>query len=664
MLRFGFVLKNRRWARTPRRNFTSSGRGDAHKREGVSAFNKKPNLNATNLLKYGSLALSIFGVAIYLSNKKGKEETPSLVLRVDGEGVTPPQDMHQLEDEDGVSQDKTGDLAHHLKNDATHPIDGHDESTHTKQSDDKDTDKLHLVIDVDLVQEADAKGGADVTVGVHLNPEDNVKSVVDIIQTSEGTQPLIEQPQALLSESQGDGESEGGDGSLMQELIPVQIQDQLIPIEQATELPDITTQTPGEIQHSTIEQDNTAQPLNAEPLLEEPQTDQQPVTPEVEEVTTNQGDLNQEAPVDPTGQELTIDQEPPIDPEKVKRRSAIEKWRDFQLALINLLEEELKEVEEDLRNESQFGEVWSPFFEELARTSVIQIVEEIEHRKKLLTQESDQYIGELREMGDFQYISKQLKEHKRKRTTAWIEGLHDQYIGKMDNLREHFNSHLQTQNSHAEKLWDEMRAYTNAYSENTHKLQQDAELIGKQTSDHAEHMEKVLEMVKVASLFVQLRDKINKGESFVAEIENMKKANPDPLLLNLLNEIPQAAAVNGTRSVEQMNQQLYEIQNSQLEILTDKEGFLPVLKAYLKSLLVPVPEGLVPGMDPISVLSRAHYHLEMGSQELAVNELQNLTGPPAKIISPWLAQAQTNKEVAITIQKLHQQIVQGLKEKK
>jgi len=149
--------------------------------------------------------------------------------------------------------------------------------------------------------------------------------------------------------------------------------------------------------------------------------------------------------------------------------------------------------------------------------------------------------------------------------------------------------------------------------------------------------------------------KLKREKPYEEELSLVKQANRDVNILPTL-EIISHSANNGVKSINHLQRDFSAIYDTNYIALNAGGNFFGTIKACVTYYFAPKlhDEGLVPGDDPKSIITRAQHFLNKGSLGKTITELKHLPKPLATIFQQWMEDASKRIEADTHFPKIEQ----------
>ena len=161
---------------------------------------------------------------------------------------------------------------------------------------------------------------------------------------------------------------------------------------------------------------------------------------------------------------------------------------------------------------------------------------------------------------------------------------------------------------------------------------------------------------KVSVATMQLTNRIERPGSLSAEVQALRAAGRgDRVIEAALESIPLEVEEHGCSSLGGLRSRFTRVRREARRagmVPSEMSGMVGHMFGVLCAAVYIQPEGLVPGDDIESVLSRAQFYLDSGDLLRAVRQVECLEGMPLRICQSWLEAARGRLVVSQSLQVL------------
>jgi len=152
-----------------------------------------------------------------------------------------------------------------------------------------------------------------------------------------------------------------------------------------------------------------------------------------------------------------------------------------------------------------------------------------------------------------------------------------------------------------------------------------------------------------------LSQTVQQGRPFSAELDNvLKTSGEQDIVKQSIHSLPENVSKVGIPTVDQLRNDFKRVvpEGRRLELLREsKDNSWTKVLSVISAPTSGSEKSLITG----DVFARAEFYLERGNVESALRELQELRGPSANLVEPWIYQAKQHlmTQQAIEILRAH-----------
>jgi len=310
---------------------------------------------------------------------------------------------------------------------------------------------------------------------------------------------------------------------------------------------------------------------------------------------------------------------------------------------------------------------------ELQATVIEQIVKQTEEEKFEREQEYKRALRAVVELEEEKY---------KERLKRVLENKEKEYIAKYEELQRDVNDQLgqmeERWKDEAEKIMEKrikrikrefevkkteevvqiMQQYEQKHQERLAELDQ----LANQLKEHEKILQQASAREKLIHQTYQLQEAyralsqtVQQGRPFSAELDNvLKTSGEQDIVKQSIHSLPENVSKVGIPTVDQLRNDFKRVvpEGRRLELLREsKDNSWTKVLSVISAPTSGSEKSLITG----DVFARAEFYLERGNVESALRELQELRGPSANLVEPWIYQAKQHlmTQQAIEILRAH-----------